>query len=73
MVLGVGESLRHTPLADSSPLGSRPPWADSPHPPMATASDGTHLTGMHSCHFYSQYVVINFAAFAKNYSQRKTM
>ena len=27
-----------------------PAWADTPPPPeMATAEDGTHPTGMHSC------------------------
>ena len=38
------------PRADTSP----PPWADTPllpHPPQqtATAADGMHPTGMHSC------------------------
>ena len=37
------------------PTGQTPPWADTPldrHPPpkqTATAADGTHHTGMHSC------------------------
>ena len=35
------------------PLGRPPPRADTPladpHPQTATAADGTHLTGMHSC------------------------
>ena len=33
----------HTP----SPLGQTPHWANIP--PTATAADGTHPTGMHSC------------------------
>ena len=50
------------PWADiPTPLGRHPPRAETPlgrHPPgqtpspgqTATAADGTHLTGMHSCH-----------------------
>ena len=34
---------RHTPLLGTHTL----PWADPPE--MATAADGTYLTGMHSC------------------------
>ena len=51
-------SGRHTPWADT-PLGHTPPrqthpWAHTPldrhaTPGMATAADGTHPTGMHSC------------------------
>ena len=32
-----------TPQADT-------PWADTPLNQMATAADGTHPTGMHSCY-----------------------
>ena len=45
-----------------TPPGQKPPWADTPswqtllsgrhplvHPPMPTAVDGMHPTGMHSC------------------------
>ena len=33
-----------------TPLGRHPhPWADTPPPEMATAADGRHHTGMHSC------------------------
>ena len=36
------------PQADTP--GQTPPWqADNPPPQMATAADGTHPTGMHSC------------------------
>ena len=35
---------RHTPYADTAPPGGSPP-----RPEMATAADGTHPTGMHSC------------------------
>ena len=44
----------HTPLGRHPP-GRHPHWADSPLCPvhagkdMATAVDGTHPTGMHSC------------------------
>ena len=31
------------------PRADTPRWAD-PHPETATAADGTHPTGMHSCH-----------------------
>ena len=40
--------------------GQTPPWADNPCPVhagihsaqcMATAADGTHPTGMHSCYY----------------------
>ena len=37
---------RHPP-GQTSPARQTPPWADIP--PMATAADGTHPTGMHSC------------------------
>ena len=35
------------PWADT-PLGRHPPWAEPPYQ-MATAAEGTHPTGMHSC------------------------
>ena len=38
-----------TPWTDT-PLGRRPLWADTPHPSTATAADGTHPAGMHSCY-----------------------
>ena len=43
-----------TPPAGRHPLGRHPPWANThleqSHPPeTATAADGTHPTGMHSC------------------------
>ena len=39
-----------TPQEDT-PIGQTLPWADTPPPPnqTATAADGTHPTGMHSC------------------------
>ena len=39
-----------TPWQADTPLAGRPPWAGR-HPPQqtATAADGTHPTGMHSC------------------------
>ena len=39
---------RH-PLGQTPPMG-RHPQADTPQ--MATATYGTHPTGMHSCHFF---------------------
>ena len=50
-------SVCQTPPGQTPPLGQTPPWADTPwHTPqadtpqqMATAADGTHPTGMHSC------------------------
>ena len=58
--LGPGDVLppRQTPLRHTSPSGRHPPQADAPAradtssgrlPPTATAADGTHPTGMHSC------------------------
>ena len=43
-----------TPPLGRHPPGRHPPWPDNPPPadnPLqtATAADGTHLTGMHSC------------------------
>ena len=35
-------------VADT-PLGRHPPRADTSPPPVATAPDGMHPTGMHSC------------------------
>ena len=36
-----------------TPPPTRPPWADTPRPKQtATAADGTHPTGMHSCFFF---------------------
>ena len=37
-----------TPVCDSVHWGCTPPLADTP-PEMATAADGMHPTGMHSC------------------------
>ena len=34
--------------ADTHPLSSAC-WDTAPNPPAATAADGTHPTGMHSC------------------------
>ena len=39
----------NTPLGRPTPLGRHPPWADTPPQQTATAADGTHPTGMHSC------------------------
>ena len=39
---------RYTPLAGTLPLVRYTPWAGTP-PPMITAADGTHPTGMLSC------------------------
>ena len=36
---------RHPPGADTPPWSRHPPWD------TATAADGTHPTGMHSCYF----------------------
>ena len=52
---GGGVWQADTPLAGRHPLpGQSPPWADTPHrqapPGMATAVDGVHPTGMHSCY-----------------------
>ena len=52
----------HTP--QQTPPGQTPPWADTPQadpwadtpppaPQTATAADGTHPTGVHSCFFLS--------------------
>ena len=42
-----GQAPRETPWADTL-LGRHPPWADTPWQ-MATAVDGMHPTGMHTC------------------------
>ena len=59
---------RHPPLADTFPLGRHPPGQTPlgrhpppcpvhagipPRPPAASAADGTHPTGMHSCNHNS--------------------
>ena len=52
---GVHPPGRHPPRADtphagpSSPRQTPSPWGDPPPPQTATAADGTHPTGMHSC------------------------
>ena len=40
---------RQTPLGRYSPRQTPPHQADASPPGMATAADGTHPTGMHSC------------------------
>ena len=39
---------RHSP-GQTPPWADTLPWADTPPPEMATAADGMHPTGMHSC------------------------
>ena len=52
---GVCQSFRSQGGVSQHALGQIPPWADTPPtgqtslPEMATAADGTHPTGMHSC------------------------
>ena len=42
------------------PLDKHPPWADTPRQ-TATAADGTHPTGMHSCFpVYFSNLLLNF-------------
>ena len=44
---------RHTPPGQiPPPVYSNMHWGRHPPPPTATAMDGTHPTGMHSCFFY---------------------
>ena len=44
-------ALGQTPPWADTPLGQTTPRADNfPPPAKATAADGTHPTGMHSCH-----------------------
>ena len=53
VILSTGGCLPQCMLRHTHPGQTPPPpsWADSPPPPqqMATAVDGTHPTGMHSC------------------------
>ena len=39
----------YTPGQTPPPRADNPWQADTPSPKMATAADGTHPTGMHSC------------------------
>ena len=44
----------HTPPGQTPRLGTTLPPADTPTPETATAADGTHPTGMHSCYCMSK-------------------
>ena len=45
-VCSQGGGGRRTPIWSDNPL------ADTPHPEMTTAADGTHPTGLHSCFLF---------------------
>ena len=52
-----------TPLLWSDPSPARPPWPDTRPQQTATAADGTHPAGMHSCVYEkSQILKINIMA-----------
>ena len=65
--------------ADTTPSGSPPPRADTlpvgrhRPPPRPAAADGTHLTGMHSCSFYTSIApfLVGWRSFSALYIENR--
>ena len=72
-----------SPQADIPPLGRHNPWEDTPlgrhplgrHPPLqtATAGDGTHPTGMHTCSQKRMHAIIWLLLFHSLYPELKLL
>ena len=66
VILFTGERLWQT-----HPLLADTPLPVGRHPPTATAADGTHPTGMHSCLFCT--INVTLSSIPKNYKHMNTL